>query len=159
MTQMDELMQKMMDLDEDTLKAQLGIHAQEAAQDLTARSASIENLDEMLTAIPRGAVPSGQDVSFGNRLFKRLNVKSYNLLCSDVSDLLGKDDTLNKLKDAYEESAAKAAGFLAPVLIANLGLAPAIAAIISALVIKTISSATAETICEVWQEKLDPIKS
>lgn len=149
MIQVDELAQKMLELDEDTLKAQLGIHAQEVAQNFTTSSSSLETLDEM-TAIPRGA-----DISFGDRLFKRLNSKSYYLMCSDISDLLDKDQVLRQLKDAYEQSAGKAAGFLAPVLVANLGLTPAIAVIIAVLIVKTISSATAETICEIWKEKID----
>lgn len=159
MEKIDDLAQKLLELDEDTLKAQLGIYAQEISQDITARSASIEMLDESLAAIPRGVVSKGTDVSFGDRLFKRLNVKSYNLMCSNISDLVEQAETLKQLQDAYEQSAAKAASFLVPVLITNLGLAPAIAAIIAALIIKTISSATAETICEVWKEKLPVLET
>lgn len=159
MKKIDDLAQKLLELDEDTLKAQLGIHVQEMSQDVTAYSASIETLDESLTAIPRGVVSKGTDVSFGDRLFKRLNVKSYNLMCSNISDLVDRGETLKQLQDAYEQSAVKAASFLVPVLITNLGLAPASAAIIAALIIKTISSATSETICEVWKEKLPEPKS
>ncbi|HSF75909.1 MAG TPA: hypothetical protein VLA84_19085 [Microcoleus sp.] len=57
MTQSDELYQKLLELDEDSLKAQLGIRAQEIARDPTARSASLESLDEALSATPRGGSP------------------------------------------------------------------------------------------------------
>ena len=45
MTQIDEFYQKLLALDEDTLKAKLGISAQESGQDTTGRSASLESLD------------------------------------------------------------------------------------------------------------------
>jgi len=159
MEKLDNVSQKLLELDEDVLRSQLGIHAQAISQDITARSASIETLDETLTAIRRGVVSKGivskgTDASFGDRLFKRLNLKSYNLMCSNISDLVEQAETLKQLQDAYEQSTVKAASFMVPVLITNLGLAPAIAAIIAALIIKTISSASAETICEVWKEKL-----
>ena len=84
MTQSDELYQKLLEFDEDNLKAQLGIRVQEIARDPTARSASLESLDEALRATPRGGSPNRADVNFGDRLFKRLNVKSYNLICSEL---------------------------------------------------------------------------
>jgi len=151
MTQIDELVQKMLDLDEDTLKAQLGIRAQAIAQDTTARSASLESLEDALSATPRGSSLDTADVDFGDRLFKRLNLKSYNLMCGELFD---DKEIQNQLQTAFKESVGKGAGFLTPVLAANLALAYPVAVIIAAMIIKTISSATAETICEVWNEKL-----
>ncbi|MEG4027421.1 MULTISPECIES: hypothetical protein [unclassified Microcoleus] len=76
MTQSDELYQKLLELDEDSLKAQLGIRVQEIARDPTPRAASLESLDEALSATPRGGSPDRADVNFGDPLFKRLNVTS-----------------------------------------------------------------------------------
>lgn len=151
MTQIDELAQKMLDLDEDTLKAQLGIQVQLISQDATERSASLESLDEALSATSRGFSLDSDAFKFGDDLFERLNIKSYNLMCGELFD---DKEIQNQLQTAFKESMAKATGYLAPVLVANLGLAYPVAAIIAALIIKTISSATAETICEIWKEKL-----
>ena len=84
MTQINELYQKLLDLDEDSLKAKLGISAQECGQYTTGRSASLESLDQALSATPRGESPDRADVNFGDRLFKGLKVKSYNLMCSEL---------------------------------------------------------------------------
>ena len=84
MTQIDELSQKLLDLDEDTLKAQLGIRAQECGQDTTGRAASLKSLDEAVSATPRGGSRDRADVNFGDRLFKGLKVKSYNLMSSEL---------------------------------------------------------------------------
>ena len=62
---------------------------------------------------------------------------------------------LNKLVKALEDSADKAAAFLAPVLVANLGLAPAVAAIVAALIIKIVSKAIADEICDTWKRSLE----
>jgi hypothetical protein len=57
------------------------------------------------------------------------------------------DEDLNK-------NVAKAAGMLAPFLTANLGLAPAIAALVSTLIIKRVSQGVAEFTCDAWQKAL-----
>lgn len=157
MTKIDELVQKMLDLDEDTLKAQLGISAQAIAQDPTARSASIESLDEALSATPRGSSLDSADVDFGEKFFNKLNIKSYDLMCGELLDA----ELTAKIAASYKENSDKAAAFLAPTLASQLNLPFSIAAIVAVLIIKTLvsasstmASATSETICEVWKKKL-----
>ena len=72
-------------------------------------------------------------------------------MCSELFD---DREIQAQLETAFKKNSATAAEFLAPVLATNLALAYPVAALIAALIIKTISSATAETICEVWKEKL-----
>jgi hypothetical protein len=153
MAEIDELVEKLAELDEETLQVQLGMEVQSLGEDLT-RSASIESIDvEMLMAVPRGA-EGNKALEFGQRLFKRLNGEAYDLLCS--SDPFGDGGkTMQKIEDAYKDSTTKAAGVLAPVLVTNLGLAPAIAAIIATLIVQKIAKATGETICSMWQESFD----
>ncbi|MBW4640393.1 MAG: hypothetical protein KME05_19620 [Gloeocapsa sp. UFS-A4-WI-NPMV-4B04] len=151
MTQLDELTEKLVELDDNQLMLHLGMSTQGISKDLEGqtRSASIDSIDLSLYEITR----SNQDtLHFGQRLFKRLNASSYELLCKDPFD---DGETLQKLNEALKDSIAKAAGFLAPVLVANLGLAPAIAAIIAALIVKTISKAFADEICATWKQSLD----
>ncbi|MEG4110521.1 MULTISPECIES: hypothetical protein [unclassified Microcoleus] len=158
MTQSDELYQKLLELDEDSLKAQLGIRVQEIARDPTARSASLESLDEALSATPRGGSPDRADVNFGDRYFKQLNVKTHNLMCGELFD----DQELKaKLLASFKENSDKGVALLAPILASQFNIALSVAIIAATLIIKTlcsatstIASATSETICGVWKEKL-----
>jgi hypothetical protein len=157
MTQIDELAQKMLDLDEDTLKAQLGIRVQQISQDATARSASLESLDQDLSATPRGGILDPANFNLGDRFFKELNIKSYNLMCGELFD----DQELAKLQTSFKENSDKAVALLAPILASQFNIALSLSVIVATLIIKTlcsatstISSATSETICEVWKEKL-----
>ncbi|SKB13870.1 conserved hypothetical protein [Planktothrix sp. PCC 11201] len=159
----DEFAQKIIELDEDTLKAQLAIQEQELANESTSRSASsLESLEEALIATPRGGFDE-EIINAGDRLFQKLNVKAYQLMCTDIFDdqeiqtqfqsLL--QENLGKVAGGFKANLGKLAGALTPILATNLHLAYPIAAILAALIIKTISSATAETICEVWKGKVN----
>lgn len=147
MTQIEELAKKIVELSEPELMLRLGLKAQEFRSDLT-RSASIDSID--LRSAPIQTRLDEEAFIFGERLFKRLNANSYELLCKDPFD----SKTLEQLKKALDENTGIAAGMLAPILVANLGLAPAIAAIIAALIVKTLAKSFAETICEAWAEAL-----
>jgi len=146
MTQIEELAESIVELSEQELILRLGLNAQEFSSDLT-RSASIDSIDLSTTVQTRNE----DDLTFGKRLFKRLNANSYELLCKDPFD---DGKTLEQLKKALDENTGTAAGMLAPILVANLGLAPAIAAIIAALIVKTLAKSLADTICETWAESL-----
>ncbi|MEG4813425.1 hypothetical protein [Microcoleus sp. K5-D4] len=158
MTQSDELYQKLLELDEDSLKAQLGIRVQEIARDPTARSASLESLDEALSATPRGGSPDRADVNFGDRYFKQLNVKTHNLMCGELFD----DQELKaKVLASFKENSDQGVALLAPILASHFNIALSLAVLAATLIIKTlcsatstIASATSETICGVWKENL-----
>lgn len=151
MTQLDQLTEKLATFDDNQLFLHLGMSSESASESLEqpTRSASIDSIDLNTYEITRGNV---ELVNFGQRLFKRLNKASYELLCKDQFD---DGETLKKLNEALKDSTAKAAGVLAPVLVANLGLTPAIAAIIAALVVKTLSKAIADEICSTWKNSLE----
>ncbi len=151
MTQLDQLTEKLVTFDDNQLFLHLGMSSESASEDLEqqTRSASIDSIDLSVYEITRGNVDI---LNFGQRLFKRLNKASYELLCKDQFD---DGETLKKLNEALKDSTAKAAGVLAPVLVANLGLTPAIAAIIAALVVKTLSKAIADEICSTWKNSLE----
>ena len=151
MTQLDQLTEKLVTFDDNQLFLHLGMSSESASEDLEqqTRSASIDSIDLSVYEITRGNVDI---LNFGQRLFTRLNKASYELLCKDQFD---DGETLKKLNEALKDSTAKAAGVLAPVLVANLGLTPAIAAIIAALVVKTLSKAIADEICSTWKNSLE----
>jgi hypothetical protein len=158
MTELNQLAQKMLDLDEDTLKAQLGIRIQEMEKDITARSASLESLDEDLNMASRGLSLDSAAFKFGDEFFKRLNVKSYDLMCGELFDDV---ELKTKFLDALKEGSDKGVTVLAPILVAQLGMGYSIAMFVAVLIIKTlyssidaIASATSDTICETWKNKM-----
>ena len=112
MTPSHELYQKLLEFDEDSLKAQLGIRVQEIARDPTARLASLESLDEALSATPRRGSPDSADVNFGARYFKQLNVKTYNLMCGELFD---ERKIKAKLQESFKENYDKGVALLAQI--------------------------------------------
>jgi hypothetical protein len=157
MANIDELLQDLSALPEDELEAQLGIRAQtigeEAARGV-AESASIESIDPN-APVPRGLVDDA--LATGQRLFNWINPAAYRLLCTPLGGE-GSDETMrqlvNLLDEDLEKNMAKAAGMLAPFLTANLGLAPAVAALVSTLIIKRVAKGASKFACDSWQKTL-----
>ena len=147
MTTLNELTSKLVEFDDIQLFLQLGMSSQGISEDLEeqTRSSSINSIEPVFYEITRS---NSDTLSFGQRLFKRLNAASYELLCKDPFD---NGETLKKLGEALKESTATAAGLLAPILVANLGLAPAVAAIVATLIVKTLSKSIADEICSTWK--------
>ncbi|MFM6192776.1 hypothetical protein, partial [Planktothrix sp.] len=101
----DEFAKQLIELDEETLKAQLAIQEQELAKESTSRSASsLESLEEALIATPRGGFDQ-ETVKAGDRFFQKLNIKAYQLMCSDLFD---DQELKQKILVAYKENSEKA---------------------------------------------------
>ena len=152
MKDINELIENLAKLDEETLQAQLGMQAQTLEENLT-RGASRESTNLKMMPVPKG-LESNKFIELGQNLFKRLNGEAYDLLCGNDPFADG-GKTMKKIEDAYDQSSTKAAGVLAPILVTNLGLAPAIAAIVATLIVQKIAKAAGETICSMWQESVD----
>ncbi|MCT7975895.1 hypothetical protein [Laspinema olomoucense] len=157
MKNQDELAKKLLELDEEILKAQLGIRAQQLSENSTGRSASLESLDEDISATARGFNLEPADLNFGDSLFKQLNAKFYNLMCGEFVD----EQLKKEVTSAFQEGSDKAVALLTPILISHLGLASSIAMIVATLILKTlvsttstIAAATSDTICEIWNPAL-----
>ncbi|MBD2124550.1 hypothetical protein [Trichocoleus sp. FACHB-262] len=151
MTQIGDLTERLVELSDDQLLLRLGMSSQGISEDLEdqTRSASIDSIDFSEYELTRA---NEDALNFGQRLFKRLNAASYELMCKDPFD---DGETLKQLNAAMKDSTSKAAGLLAPVLVANLGLAPAVAAIVAALIIKKFSEVIAGEICDTWKRTLE----
>ncbi|GET41873.1 hypothetical protein [Microseira wollei] len=152
MSETDELVQQLLDLDEDELKVQLGMHAQGMATD--SRSASVASIE--VQAASRGVFDT-KALEIGQRLFDRINAGAYDILCGNPFGDSG--ETLQKLETALSENYAKAAGIIAPVLVSGLGLAPAIATIIATIIVKKIAQGSSNLICETWHKSLKPAEN
>jgi hypothetical protein len=139
----NELIPQLLELDEESLEAQLGLQVQGTAKGLT-----LDSID--LDAAARAPI-SPEVLAAGQQLLKRLNSGLYDLMCNP----LGSDSETEKVLDeVINQNYTKAAGILAPVLVSGLGLAPAIATLIATLVIKKIAKAGSEEICKSWKASL-----
>lgn len=139
----NELIPQLLELDEESLEAQLGLQVQGTAKGLT-----IDSID--LDAAARAPI-SPEVLAAGQQLLKRLNSGLYDLMCNP----LGSDSETEKVLDeVINQNYVKAAGMLAPLLVSGLGLAPAIATLIATLVVKKIAKAGSEEICKSWKASL-----
>ncbi len=87
----------------------------------------------------------------GQRLVLRLSKELYQLLCGQNQDDVG---DRQKIADALGLGEATIAATLASVLISGFGVAPAIATLVSVIVVKRIWAPTLEEACKLWEEKL-----
>ncbi len=144
----NELIPQLLELDEESLEAQLGLQVQDTAKGLT-----LDSID--INATARAAI-SPEVLAAGQQLLKRLSAGLYDLMCNP----LGSDsEAQNVLDEVINQNYVKAAGMLAPLLVSGLGLAPAIATLIATLVVKKIATSSSQEICKVWKASLPPEES
>jgi hypothetical protein len=134
----------LLEADEDQLYEQLGIRAQAlaSAPQLAGEFAPAVTYD----AVVMGPLDAVRD--FGKRLFQRWQREAYNLMCAED------DADRTELLNAIGVSEAAAAAALAGLIVTYLGIAPVIAAVVAAIVIKRFFRPAYEEFCAVWQEKL-----
>jgi len=89
---------------------------------------------------------------FGERWWKKLEPKLYDLLCNEEN----KDH--NALMEALGEGAKTLAVTLAGLIVAP-EVVPAIAVVIATIAAKKIWDAGLETVCEMWEESLEERKA
>ena len=155
MTEFEDIVASLLELDDDVLEAQLGSHAQAIGDDVAGRGArgvdpaSLESID--VNFATRGAIDP-RLLEAGKQLFDRVNPLVYELMCKP----LGGDDaeTRKILDESVNQNYTKAAGMLAPVLVNGVGLAPAVATLVATLIIKKVSKYIATGICETWENNL-----
>lgn len=146
------IVQNLLNLDEDTLAAQIGIRAQAIEADPAADT--IESLQEPM-AVPR----AGWDdvVRFGQSMVEQSSQQAYGLLCTPIT---GEDthelvqELQNLLDQKTTEAITKATALLAPFLVGSLGLPQSLAVLISTLLIKRLAKGTSNFICDKWKASL-----
>jgi len=160
--EVEALVESLWKLDDDVLEAQLGSHVQAIEDEVAGRGArragaDPASLDSLEVDVAARSPIDSNFLNAGRRLFNWINPAAYKLLCTPLGGE-GSDETMQELvkllDQDLEKNVAKAAGMLAPFLTANLGLAPAIAALVSTLIIKRVSKGFAEFTCDAWQETL-----
>jgi hypothetical protein len=90
-------------------------------------------------------------VNFGRKFFNRLQHNAYELLCGKDDDY---KDLRNQVNEALSSSITAATGVIAAALVSTIGLAPAIAAVIAAILLRLVGKTTLQATCALWTEKL-----
>jgi hypothetical protein len=94
--------------------------------------------------IPRGTDAEG----LGRRIFQRWSAALHAVVCDSTSDM---SDLRGRILDAIFGKSGGGAAFIAAVLVASFGVSPAIAAIVSALLLRVIVAPSVEEICNTWR--------
>ncbi len=162
MAEVESLVESLWELDDDVLEAQLGSHVQAIEDEVAGRGArragaDPASLDSIDVGVAARAAIDPKFLNAGRRLFNWINPAAYKLLCTPLGGE-GSDETMQELvkllDQDLEKNVVKAAGMLAPFLTANLGLAPAIAVLVSTLIIKRVSKEVSKFTCDAWQKTL-----
>ncbi len=85
----------------------------------------------------------------GRRIYKRVEAQLYAVMC-------GADGKDAKLRDAFGLGGNAVTAAIVAVLTGSFGLAPAIAAVVAALLIRVVLKPAYDTTCEFWAERLPP---
>ncbi len=135
--------------EEDQLFAELEIRRQAIADDPSL--AGSFDPDVAYDARHMGAL---DDLTkFGRVFFDGINRDCYAIACGSNGE---STEDRRKLADAFRLGPADAATFLAGLLVAHLAMAPAIAAVIAALVVKLFFKNALNATCAVWKDHLPP---
>lgn len=140
-------MRNLLQSDEEQLFEELGMRTQAIAQDIT-KAGSFEP-----QVVYEGAEQGLKESlgKIGRRLFRRWNREAYELLCGADADDQGQR---KELAGAIGISDVAVAAALTSALV-YLGAAPALAAVIAAIIVKRFFAPTYQEFCEIWKESLD----
>lgn len=150
MTNINTVVQKLQELDEDELIAQLGMRAQAFGSDPSA--ASIESLEEPM---PVSRASLDDVLKTGQNLLNKTSADTYKLMCTPIG---GDGDLAKELNQVLNEktasAAAKATSLITPVLVGSLGLPQSLAVLLGTLIVKKLAKGTSDFICDRWQQSL-----
>jgi hypothetical protein len=146
--QTEPIVAELLKADEDQLYSQLGIRAKALAVDPSV-SGSFDP-DVAYDEAEMGILDDVRD--FGKRLFRRWNRELNNLICGSDPD---SREERAQLAKALGISEATAAAYISVLLVTSFGLAPALAAVAAAIIIKRFFRPALEEFCSVWQARLD----
>jgi hypothetical protein len=145
--QTEPIVAELLKADEDQLYIQLGIRAKALAVDPSI-SGSFDP-DVTYDEAEMGVLDDVRE--FGKLLFRRWNRELNQLICGSDPDSRKERTQLAK---ALGIGDAAAAAYISVLLVTSFGLAPALAAVAAAIIIKHIFRPTVEEFCSVWQARL-----
>lgn len=136
--------------DESQLYEQLGIRA--AAIERQPELAGSFDPPVTFDEVAMGPLDSVREV--GRRIFRRWESSAYGLACG-TGEADGADR--KSLEDAFGVSSTTVAAFMAALLVSHFGIAPAIAAVIAAIVVKRFFRPAYEEFCSAWGERVKAV--
>jgi hypothetical protein len=139
----DQLMRE----DEDKLYLELGRRLR-AMQQVPSLGGSFS------PSIDTGLEPLGpaEDLEkFAHRFFDRINIQAYNLVCGKEAE---DTEERQRVIDAFDIGKDAVAAAVAGLLIIQIGMAPAIAPVVAAIIIRLFFKPALGAMCDVWKEKL-----
>ena len=142
-----QAIEKLIRADDDTLLEQLGLRLRANASG----QAEVMELNPSLVHDAHLMGPLDDLRDLGGRIFRRWNRELFKLVCGG-SDDDGKDR--ESVLEALGLGDVALGGVLATILIGSFGVAPAVATVVGALIVRRLGSPAAEEICGFWEEKL-----
>src|ERR1035437_8052268 len=132
--------EKLLQSQEDQLFAELGLRGKA----IDADPAVAGQFDPDISYDAEFAGPMDALKEFGQRYFDKVNRQVYDLVCGATKE---SEEDRGKLRDAFGMDKPTSAGVLAGVLVSSFGWAPAIAAVVAALVVKLFFRPGSELSC------------
>lgn len=145
----DELkyaLQLLLELDEAQLYAELGLRAQSLSVEPSEAGSYMTTFQA-----PQDAGDYFKDLGF--RIYRRLSKGAFDLVCSDEGA-----EVRENLSKALKIDSASVLSILTPFLIANFGIAPAVAGVVAVIILKFVFTPVIDEIktdlCLTWQKRL-----
>jgi hypothetical protein len=146
--QAEPVVEKLLQAEEDQLYEELGIRAKAMGQDPTVSG----SFDPEVTYEAAQMGLKEDVLEFGQRLFRRWNAQAYELVCGAEA---GQQQERSQLMNAFGVSDVAVAAVISSLLVSSVGLAPAIAAVVAALVVKRFFRPAYEEFCVTWKKSLE----
>lgn len=140
-------LEKLLYADEDTLHEQLGLRIRATAS----REQGVLEDNPTLIHDTQVMGPLDDLRELGRRVLRRWNRELYRVACGDET-AAGEDR--ERIRDALNVGDVALGAAIASVLIGSFGVAPAVATVVGALVVKRLGVPAADELCKFWQENL-----
>ena len=142
----EPVLRKLLGADENTLLEQLGIRARA----YESRSPQVMQLEANIAHDVAVMGPMDELRKIGSRLLARWSRELFKVMCGDAKDDAKDRESLLKAVGLGDVAVAGAI----TAFLGSLGVAPALAVVIAALLVKRIIGPGAQTVCEYWAEQL-----
>ena len=145
--QAEAAVEALLESDESQLYEQLGI----LSNALNETPAVVAGFDPEVSYDQAAMGPLDDIRKLGRRIFARWEKETYRMLCGG-----GADDTNDRqaIKDALGIGGTALATYLATTLVATFALAPAVAVVIGAIVVRRYFNPAYDEFCSVWSERI-----
>ncbi len=146
-TETASALEKLVNADDDTLFEQLGMRVKATAS----REVGVIEYNPTLVHDAHVMGPLDDLRELGRRVLRRWNRELYRVACGGESED-GKDR--ESILKALGIGDVALGGAIAAVLIGSFGVAPAVATVVGALIVKRLGAPAADEICKFWSESI-----